>query len=94
MQEYADRLKKLADKALQIDPLCTISDFWLVQYFIQGLSTGYDTFLTSFKQVHSLVGDSTATPPIPAVTFDLITRKAVKHDMRYQFNQGASELSG
>jgi hypothetical protein len=94
MQEYADRLKKLADEALQIDPLCAISDFWLVQYFIQGLSTGYDTFLTSFEQVHNLVGDSTATPPIPAVTFDLITRKAVEHDMRYQFNQGASELSG
>jgi hypothetical protein len=30
MQEYADRLKKLADEALQIDPLCVISDFWLV----------------------------------------------------------------
>jgi len=30
MQEYADRLKKLADEALQIDPLCAISDFWLV----------------------------------------------------------------
>lgn len=84
VMDYAEKLLKAKNELLELDPSCKIGEPHFVHKFLSGLGSGYEIFLATFSQTHSLIatkaGDGVAA--ITAVTFDEVVMAAEKEEQR------------
>lgn len=84
VMDYAERLRKAKNELLELDASCKIGEPHFVHKFLSGLGSGFEIFLATFSQTHSLIptaaGDGNAA--ITAVTFDEAVMAAEKEEQR------------
>ena len=89
VMDYAEKLRKAKNELLELDSSCKIGEPHFVHKFLSGLGTGYEIFLATFSQTHSLIGITAAdgVAAIAAVTFDKAVMAAEKEKQRMKHQE-------
>lgn len=87
--DYAEKLQKAKNELLELNSSCKIGEPHFVDKFLSGLSTGYQIFIATFSQTHSLIGTTAAdgVAAVAAVTFDEAVMAAEKEEQRMKHQE-------
>ena len=89
VMDYAKKLQKAKNELLELDSSCKIGEPHFVHQFLSGLGTGYEIFLATFSQTHSLIGTIAAdrVAAIAAVMFDEAVMAAEKEEQQMKHQE-------
>ena len=89
VMDYAERLRKAKNELLELDSSCKIGEPHFVHKFLSGLGNGYEIFLATFNQTHSLIKTTAAdgVAAVKAVTFDEAVMAAEKEEQRMKHQE-------
>jgi hypothetical protein len=84
--DFSGQLSQINHTLRDLHPDTAFSEVQLILRFLQGLGSGYDTWISTLTQSSILIATSTS----PAITFDAVCQKAYDEEKRQASMSGSS----